>query len=126
MKTLGVSIVDAVMTNRFLTRATPVIRKYKRTADRWFYCVSLSLCCAILVHIWDNFNGVAGIKLPGLEFKNQRVEAAFRKELVLGEDDESRAEPLHFESYLVMCGKIIFNIYLHYVLQFVQKFLLSA
>ena len=35
----------------------------------------------------------AGIKLPGLEFKNQRVEAAFRKELVLGEDDESRAEP---------------------------------
>ena len=36
---------------------------------------------------------VAGIKLPGLEFRNQRVEAAFRKELVLGEDDEKRAEP---------------------------------
>ena len=36
---------------------------------------------------------VAGIKLPGLEFRNQRVEAAFRKELVLGEDDENRAEP---------------------------------
>jgi peptide/bleomycin uptake transporter len=31
-----------------------------------------------------------GIKLPGLEFKNQRVEAAYRKELVYGEDDEPR------------------------------------
>ena len=29
-----------------------------------------------------------GIKLPGLEYKNQRVEAAFRKDLVLGEDDK--------------------------------------
>ena len=29
-----------------------------------------------------------GIKLPGLEYNNQRVEAAFRKDLVLGEDDK--------------------------------------
>lgn len=34
---------------------------------------------------------VVGIKLPGLNFKNQRVEAAYRKELVYGEDDASRA-----------------------------------
>ena len=26
-----------------------------------------------------------GVKLPGLNFKNQRVEAAYRKELVFGE-----------------------------------------
>jgi peptide/bleomycin uptake transporter len=31
-----------------------------------------------------------GAKLPGLEYNNQRVEAAFRKELVLGEDDKAR------------------------------------
>ena len=36
---------------------------------------------------------VAGIRLPGLEFRNQRVEAAYRKELVLGEDDGARAQP---------------------------------
>jgi peptide/bleomycin uptake transporter len=36
---------------------------------------------------------VAGIRLPGLEFRNQRVEAAYRKELVLGEDDAARAQP---------------------------------
>jgi len=36
---------------------------------------------------------VAGIRLPGLEFRNQRVEAAYRKELVLGEDNPGRAQP---------------------------------
>lgn len=30
---------------------------------------------------------LVGIKLPGLEYNNQKVEASFRKELVLGEDD---------------------------------------
>eukprot|EP00434_Breviolum_minutum_P022731 symbB.v1.2.020054.t1/scaffold1665.1/size106850/15 len=36
--------------------------------------------------------GLIGMRLPGLEFQKQRVEAAFRKELVHGEDDERRAE----------------------------------
>ncbi|HYF21414.1 MAG TPA: SbmA/BacA-like family transporter, partial [Ramlibacter sp.] len=36
---------------------------------------------------------LVGIKLPGLEFQNQRVEAAYRKELVYGEDHEERARP---------------------------------
>ena len=30
-----------------------------------------------------------GVKLPGLEYNNQKVEAAFRKELVYGEDDKA-------------------------------------
>ena len=32
---------------------------------------------------------LVGIKLPGLEYNNQKVEARFRKELVYGEDDKS-------------------------------------
>ncbi len=36
---------------------------------------------------------IVGQKLPGLEFNNQMVEAAYRKELVLGEDHEERAQP---------------------------------
>ena len=36
---------------------------------------------------------IAGAKLPGLYFKNQRVEAAYRKELVYGEDHADRAQP---------------------------------
>ncbi|HEY4519974.1 MAG TPA: putative transporter [Candidatus Paceibacterota bacterium] len=31
---------------------------------------------------------LVGIKLPGLEYNNQKVEAAFRKQLVLGEDNK--------------------------------------
>ena len=50
-----------------------------------------------LAILWSVFGTIilifAGIKLPGLEFKNQRVEAAFRKELVLGEDRSERADP---------------------------------
>ena len=38
---------------------------------------------------------VVGIKLPGLQFNNQKVEAAYRKELVYGEDHEERAQPKH-------------------------------
>ena len=35
-----------------------------------------------------------GVKLPNLEYNNQKAEAAFRKELVLGEDDrENYASP---------------------------------
>jgi len=36
---------------------------------------------------------VVGIRLPGLEFNNQKVEAAYRKELVHGEDNIDRAAP---------------------------------
>ena len=57
---------------------------------------------------------VAGIKLPGLEFKNQRVEAAFRKELVLGEDDNDRAEPSTLAELFDNVRKNYFRIYIHY------------
>ena len=40
-----------------------------------------------------------GYKLPGLEFNNQKVEAAYRKELVYGEDDQVRAAPPTAVSY---------------------------
>ena len=47
--------------------------------------------------IWSVFGtgalALIGIRLPGIEFFNQRVEAAYRKELVLGEDDPARADP---------------------------------
>ena len=57
---------------------------------------------------------VAGIKLPGLEFRNQRVEAAFRKELVLGEDDEKRAEPETLKELFANVRRNYFRIYIHY------------
>ena len=44
--------------------------------------VSLTASLGGLIISW-----IVGIKLPGLEYNNQKVEAAFRKELVYGEDD---------------------------------------
>jgi len=56
-----------------------------------------------------------GIKLPGLEYKNQRVEAAFRKDLVLGEDDKINYGQT--ETLFELFTGIRFNyhrLYLHY------------
>ena len=56
-----------------------------------------------------------GIKLPGLEYKNQRVEAAFRKDLVLGEDDKVNYGQT--ETLFELFTGIRFNyhrLYLHY------------
>jgi peptide/bleomycin uptake transporter len=58
---------------------------------------------------------IAGIKLPGLEFQKQRVEAAFRKELVYGEDDESRARPATVKELFGNVRKNSFRMYWHYM-----------
>jgi peptide/bleomycin uptake transporter len=58
---------------------------------------------------------IVGIKLPGLEFNNQRVEAAYRKELVLGEDDDDRAEPTTVKELYTNVRKNYFILYKHYL-----------
>lgn len=58
---------------------------------------------------------VVGVKLPGLEFKNQKVEAAYRKELVLGEDYENRAEPPTVKELYSNVRKNYFTLYIHYL-----------
>lgn len=58
--------------------------------------------------------GVVGIKLPGLQFKNQRVEAAYRKELVYGEDDAERARPHTVAELFSAVRRNYFRLYFHY------------
>jgi len=58
---------------------------------------------------------IVGIKLPGLEFKNQRVEAAYRKELVFGEDYAERADPPSVAELFFNIRKNYFNLYKHYL-----------
>ncbi|WP_297112458.1 peptide antibiotic transporter SbmA [uncultured Devosia sp.] len=59
--------------------------------------------------------GLVGIKLPGLEFQNQRVEAAFRKELVYGEDNHQRARPLSTKEFFLGVQRNYFRLYAHYL-----------
>lgn len=58
---------------------------------------------------------VTGILLPGLEFQNQRVEAAYRKELVYGEDDPARASPPVAASLFAQVRRNYFRLYFHYL-----------
>lgn len=55
-----------------------------------------------------------GYRLPGLQFHNQRVEAAFRKELVYGEDHEDRADPPSVRELFAGVQKNYFRLYWHY------------
>ena len=73
--------------------------------------VWLSLCLSVggIVISW-----FVGIKLPGLEYNNQKVEAAFRKQLVYGEDDKAYADPPTLVSLFRGVRHNYFRLFLHY------------
>lgn len=116
MESLGVNIVDSIMT---LFAFLPVL--FALSA----HVTELPLIGAIPAPLfnaaifWSLFGTVllaaVGIKLPGLEFRNQRVEAAYRKELVYGEDDEARAEPMTVRELFTDVRNNYFKLYFHYL-----------
>lgn len=116
MEGLGVAMVDAVMT---LFAFLPVLWALSE------YVKDLPIVGAIpyplftAAILWSLFGtgllaGV-GIKLPGLEFKNQRVEAAYRKELVYGEDNTERARPATLIELFGDVRRNYFRLYFHYM-----------
>ena len=115
MQGLGVSMVDSVMT---LISFLPVLAALSIHVESVPILGSIPYPLIFLAIGWSIFGTLllifAGIKLPGLEFKNQRVEAAFRKELVLGEDDESRAQPASLTELFNNVRRNYFRIYFHY------------
>jgi len=58
---------------------------------------------------------LVGYRLPGLEFNNQKVEAAYRKELVYGEDEVDRAQPPQVKDLFVNVRKNYFKLYFNYL-----------
>jgi len=73
----------------------------------------------IVAILWSLFGtlflAMVGVKLPGLQFCNQRVEAAYRKELVYGEDDASRADPPTVAALFANVRLNYFRLYFHYM-----------
>jgi peptide/bleomycin uptake transporter len=61
------------------------------------------------------FLALIGVRLPGLEFRNQRVEAAYRKELVYGEDDAARAQPPTLVELFAKVRHSYFRLYFNYL-----------
>ena len=124
MEDLGVSMIDSIMT---LFAFLPVLLSLS------VYVETLPIVGAIpyplfsAVLFWSIFGtgvlALAGIKLPGLYFQNQKVEAAYRKELVYGEDDTQRAQPPSLTELFGNVRKNWFRIYLHYMYFNVARYL---
>jgi peptide/bleomycin uptake transporter len=116
MEGLGVAVVDAVMT---LIAFLPVLWGLSH------YVTELPLVGEIpeplftALVFWAAFGtallALVGVKLPGLEFLNQRVEAAYRKELVYGEDDPARAQPPTVARLFSDVRRNYFRLYFHYM-----------
>jgi peptide/bleomycin uptake transporter len=94
LEQLGASLIDALMT---LIAFIPILWVLSVHVKELPLVGEVPQALVFVAVIWAAFGtallAVAGIRLPGLEFRNQRVEAAYRKELVLGEDAADRAQP---------------------------------
>jgi peptide/bleomycin uptake transporter len=116
MEGLGVSIVDAVMT---LFAFLPVLWVLSEYVSELPIVGAIAHPLFVASLVWSVFGtgllALVGIKLPGLEFKNQRVEAAFRKELVYGEDDTARAQPPALKELFANVRKNYFRLYFNYM-----------
>ena len=116
MEGLGVSIVDAIMT---LFAFLPLLISLSSYVDTLPIVGAIPYPLLTAALFWSIFGtgllAAVGIKLPGLEFRNQRVEAAYRKELVYGEDDEARAEPPTVMELFGNVRRNYFRLYFHYM-----------
>ena len=116
MESLGVSFMRSLMT---LVAFLPILwtLSAKVTELPWFGKVDHALVyVAIAFALFGTVVlAIVGIKLPGLEFNNQRVEAAYRKELVIGEDDINRAAPPTLKDLFDHVRINNFRLYFHYM-----------
>lgn len=116
MEQLGVNLVSSVMT---LVAFLPVLFKTGAGITELPLIGHVPHALVWAAIFWSMFGTVflagVGIRLPGLEFRNQRVEAAYRKELVFGEDDTERAQPQTAAALFANVRKSYFRLYFHYM-----------
>ena len=114
MEGLGASLIDALMT---LIAFLPILWVLSATVKElpWVGVVpeGLVFVAILWAALGTGLLALAGIRLPGLEFRNQRVEAAYRKELVLGEDDPARAQPPTLRELFVNVRANYFRLYVN-------------
>lgn len=116
LEQLGVSLVKSVMT---LIAFLPVLFTFSEKVNELPIIGAIPHALVWAAILWAAFGtgflALVGIKLPGLEFNNQRVEAAYRKELVYGEDHEDRANPVTMRELFSNVRHNYFRLYFHYV-----------
>jgi peptide/bleomycin uptake transporter len=113
---LGVSLVSAVLT---LIAFLPVLLRLSSYVTELPLVGVIPYPLVIAAVLWSVFGtgalALIGIRLPGIEFFNQRVEAAYRKELVLGEDDPARADPPTLAMLFANIRHNYFRLYLNFL-----------
>lgn len=113
---LGIRLVDSFMT---LIAFLPVLHTLSASIKDLPIVGSIPYPLVTAAIFWSIFGTVmlalVGVKLPGLEFRNQRVEAAYRKELVYGEDHADRAQPPTVRELFDNVRKNYFRLYFHYM-----------
>ncbi len=113
---LGVSLIDSVMT---LIAFLPILWGLSVHVKTLPIIGEIPQALVIIAVSWAALGtgilALAGIRLPGLQFRNQRVEAAYRKELVLGEDSESRAQPAALAELFTNVRRNYFRLYSNYL-----------
>jgi peptide/bleomycin uptake transporter len=113
---LGISFVKSIMT---LIAFLPVLAAISQEVKVLPIIGEIPYSLVWVSLIWSIFGtgllAIIGVKLPGLEFKNQRVEAAYRKELVYGEDNASRADAPTLGTLFENVRKNYFRLYFNYL-----------
>ena len=116
MEGLGVNLVDAIMT---LIAFLPVLVVLSSNVTELPLVGEIPYPLVVAALLWAAFGtgflALIGIRLPGLEFHNQRVEAAYRKELVYGEDDSNRASPPRLMELYAAVRQNCFRVYVNYM-----------
>jgi len=115
LEDVGVGFINAIMTLiaflPVLVALSPNVKDLPIVGDVPYGLVWAAIIWSVM---GTGLLAVVGIKLPGLNFKNQRVEAAYRKELVYGEDHADRATPPTVKELFSAVRKNYFRLYFHY------------
>jgi peptide/bleomycin uptake transporter len=116
MEGLGVNLISAVLT---LLAFLPVLVRLSSNVTELPLVGSIAYPLVFAAVIWSVLGtgalALIGIRLPGIEFFNQRVEAAYRKELVFGEDDPARADPPTLGVLFGAIRRNYFRLYLNFM-----------
>jgi peptide/bleomycin uptake transporter len=116
LEQLGQSLVEALMT---LIAFLPILWVLSAHVKELPLIGEVPQALVFVAVIWAAVGtallAIAGIRLPGLEFRNQRVEAAYRKELVLGEDDADRAQAPTLQGLFRNVRANYFRLYLNFL-----------
>src|SRR5262249_7863326 len=116
MEGLGAKFADAIMT---LITFTPILVRLSAYITEIPLIGHIPHPLVLTAIFWSLFGttflALVGVKLPGLQFRNQRVEAAYRKELVFGEDDVTRAQPPTVAEFFSYVRRNYFRLYFHYM-----------